>query len=149
MGENGTSFAAGRQPGPMQQLLQQHRANTAAKSVCSSGAPPSPAEDVPLVDFARLSSALNSRGSSSELSICQRLEKKFGLGRDPKRRRELYKRLEHCVLVHGDSAFEVINDVVHDAVGKEKPGHWFCRAVVSRLRDRKLLGGGTGGDPTW
>jgi hypothetical protein len=102
-----------------------------------------------VVDFKKAAEPLSEDRGSSQLSISERLKKKFGLGADWKRRLELYRRLEACVLAHGDEAYAIISECVADAVGKEKPQHWFCRAVVNRLRDRKLLAGVKGGDPTW
>lgn len=105
-------------------------------------------EETPL-NFTEAANSVMSNGVDRHDSISARLTKKFGLGRDPKRRRELFHRLQLLVSKHGDVAYDVINECVADAVGKEKPAHWFCKAVLSRLRDRSLLTVSVGGDPTW
>ncbi len=68
-----------------------------------------------------------------------RLERKFGLGGDPGRRRVFYGRLGRRVEHHGDRAYRVIAECVAESVGKDHPQKWFCRVVLLRLREAGLL----------
>jgi hypothetical protein len=111
--------------------------------------PPIVEPETLMVDVNRVvQRAVNGEEQPREL-VSVRLMRKFGGGADCRRRRELYRRLDLVVKAHGDEAIEVIGSVVADAVGKDKPGNYFCRAVIGRLRDRKLLIGLNGGDASW
>ncbi len=149
MSESGTHFAAEPQLGRRPTMRELHEEMLLRKRAAETAPETRKDEEPELVAFKNAVTVAATATRTGELSIGQRLERKFGLGRDPKRRRELYRRLEACVLKVGAEAFDIINECVADAVGRNNPPHWFCRAVVARLRDRKLLQQSTGGDPTW
>ncbi len=69
-----------------------------------------------------------------------RLERKFGLGSDPPRRRAFFNKLGRRVEQYGDRAFRLIAEVVAEAVHKRQPATWFCKVVVLRLREANCLG---------
>jgi len=109
-----------------------------------------PGEEVTsMVDFARTAERVAKNGAPPAEKVSVRLERKFKLGANPKQRRSLYQRLDLVVAHHGQEAIDVIGEVVADAVGKDKPDRWFCKAVLGRLRDRKLLANVETGDPSW
>lgn len=77
--------------------------------------------------------------------IAERLQRKFGLGTNPDRRRRLYASLAEEVERHPE-AERVIGDCVQCAFGKDaagepikNPGNWFCRSVILRLREAGFL----------
>ena len=106
-------------------------------------------EDADSINFAAAANKVAAVGVERGQSVSERLLRKFGLGTDPRRRRELFHRVQLVVEKHGDVALEVVSAVVADAVGKNKPAHWFCRSILNRFRDRGLLLAGVAGDPTW
>lgn len=71
-------------------------------------------------------------------NIAERLEKRFGLGDQPDRRRRLYRTLERLVLEYGEKAYRIIAEVASDSTHADHPDRWFCKAVVLRLRNAGL-----------
>lgn len=66
--------------------------------------------------------------------LAQRLERRFGLGAMPDKRRALYARLE--LMAAGNPLIEpLIREAAAEAVGKNHPDRYFCRAVVLKLRE--------------
>jgi hypothetical protein len=117
----------------------------------SQSATPKP-EDVPLDCAGAASEVLSAAaaGRTAIRSIEERLTLKFGLGNDGTKRRKLYQRLERLVEREGERALVLISEAVAQAVGARDPGRYFCRAVVSKIRDSGLsLTGGAGGDARW
>ena len=110
--------------------------------------PKSAQEETPL-NFTNAANVVMANGVDRHDAISVRLQNKFGLGQDQKKRRELYQRLQRIVQLHGVDAYDVINECVADSVGREKPGNYFAYIVVRRLRDRGLGSIAAGGDPTW
>lgn len=76
---------------------------------------------------------------SHDFDVPARLERKFGLGGDPARRRVFYARLGRRVEQHGERAYRVIAECVAESVGKDYPQKWFSRVVILRLREAGLL----------
>lgn len=69
--------------------------------------------------------------------LASRLERRFGLGAMPDKRRALYVRLE--LLVAGDARIELlIREAAAEALGKDNPDRYFCRAVVLKLREANV-----------
>jgi len=62
------------------------------------------------------------------------LEKMFGLGEHPAKRRALYLRLDRlCEL---DRIYlSIILECIAAADTKENPSHWFCRSITKRIAD--------------
>ena len=71
--------------------------------------------------------------------IAVRLERKFGLGTRPELRRRLFTRLEDLVEDVGEPAYVCIASAAADAEGKDHPGHYFCRVVTTRLKERGIV----------
>lgn len=134
--------SAARKPKTAAQLLLEERRAAAERRAAKE-------EGLSVVDLKRAASSSRLRVSVDASEVPQRLIKKFGLGEDGRRRMDLYVRLEKIVKVHGQVAVDVISDCVADAVTKSKPSRYFCRSVLARLRDRRLLDGVQTGDPTW
>lgn len=89
-------------------------------------------------------------GREEPPSISERLAKKFGYGTNRRRRLELYQRLQALEAQHGESVLQAIGEAVAQAVGARNPGHYFCRAVCLKLRERGVYyAPGKGVDPTW
>jgi hypothetical protein len=149
MGESRTSLPPAARNGDGKSALDRLRDRVAQGHLYRDPAQAQQPDPDDALSFKVAANAALAQGYDRDSNITARLEKKFGLGRDPKRRRELFRRLESMVRIHGEVAYDVVNACVADAVGKEKPAHWFCRSVVSRLRDRGLLLSGLGGDPSW
>jgi hypothetical protein len=83
-------------------------------------------------------------------TVAARLERKYGLGEDAKKRRDLYRRVQACVELHGDDALGVVNSVVADAERAGFAARYFCKAVMRRLREARLGDDGSkGGDASW
>ena len=74
-------------------------------------------------------------------TVAARLEKKFGLGDDPARRRRLYQQLEKLVERYNDEARALISEAVMESATARAPARYFCRAIKLKLRDAGLTGG--------
>lgn len=72
--------------------------------------------------------------------VAERLERRFGLGSDPDRRRKLYERLQRACEQHGDLAYKILTDVACAAQGARSPDRYFCHGVMARLRESGLNG---------
>lgn len=81
--------------------------------------------------------------------VVERLQRKFGLGDHPKKRLVLYRRLEELAAVHGDRVLALISEAVCQAVGKDKPGRYFCRSICAKLAEAGVTTKGAVGDATW
>lgn len=71
--------------------------------------------------------------------LAARLQRKFGGGRDPTRRRLLYARLERECEEFGSEPYRIIADCVAGAMSAKHPDRWFCAAVCRRLREAGFL----------
>ncbi len=71
--------------------------------------------------------------------IAERLERHFGLGTDPEKRRKLFERLEDEVEEHGDKAYAIINDCLQGSLSARKRARWFCKSVILRLKEAGFL----------
>ncbi len=72
--------------------------------------------------------------TSTSLSLGARLERRFGLGAMPGKRRALYARLE-LIVENNPSAEALIREAAAQATGKNHPDRYFCRAVSLKLRE--------------
>lgn len=81
-----------------------------------------------------------------DLGLAARLERRFGLGDDRRRRMVLYRRLETLFLQHGQIVWSLCAEAAAQAVGTDSPGRYFSRAIVAKLRDHKILPAVEGGD---
>jgi len=88
-------------------------------------------------------------GPPPDLSVVGRLRRRFGLGDDPKRRMLLYQRLDRLVQLHGELVLQLISEAAAGAVGKEKEGRWFARAICAKLAEHKVGMKGKVGDGSW
>lgn len=93
-------------------------------------------------------------GEAAELrrrdgSVAARLQRKFGLGDQPKKRMMLFRRLEQMVERHGDLVVDLISEAVACSVGKEHPGRYFARAIVLKLNEKGLYNGKGDGNASW
>jgi hypothetical protein len=108
------------------------------------------AEEVQAVEAMRPPAFTVEEVTAPRPSVAARLERKYALGQDAKKRRQLYQRCQAAVEEHGDAAMEVISSVVVDASRASRPAHYFCRTVLRRLREYRLLpAGDSGGDASW
>jgi uncharacterized protein YutE (UPF0331/DUF86 family) len=81
-------------------------------------------------------------------TIMERLVSKFGLGDNPVKRRALYARLQLLAETFPDAVESLISEAVMQSHGMRRPGNYFCRAIVLKLRESKLMQ--SGGTPcTW
>lgn len=81
--------------------------------------------------------------------VVERLQRKFGLGDQPKKRLVLYRRLERLAALHGELVLALISEAVCCAVGKDKPGRYFCRAICAKLAEAGITEKGSVGDAAW
>lgn len=84
-----------------------------------------------------------------EGSVAARLQRKFGLGDQPKKRMMLFRRLESLVEKHGDLVVDLISEAVACSVGKDHPGRYFARAIVLKLNEKGLHTGKGDGNASW
>lgn len=107
------------------------------------------AEEVPGVTLGQAIVEM-AEGPREGVSIADRLVRKFGLGEEPRKRRELYRRLQRLIELKGDRVYDIVSGCVADAVGAKRADRWFAAAVVRRLREAGYaLGADPGGDPSW
>jgi hypothetical protein len=67
-------------------------------------------------------------------TLAVRLERRFGLGAMPEKRRALYTRLQ--TLVEARPEVEtLIREAASQATGARHPDRYFCSAVVKKLRE--------------
>jgi len=67
-------------------------------------------------------------------SLARRLEKAFGLGDQPTKRREFYEFVQSICTEYGDHPYRLVVAMARDAGAAIKPDRFFCVAVVKRLR---------------
>jgi hypothetical protein len=67
------------------------------------------------------------------------LTRRFQLGPNPEKRRQFYKRLVALCAQYGEPCFRQVKIVAAEAASKNKPGNWFCAAVVRRLQDHGFV----------
>lgn len=100
-------------------------------------------------DDVTLAGVIESRAAEPprlDLGLVERLKKRFGLGEDPKRRMVLYRRLETLFLTHGEIVWTLCAEAAAQATGTNNPGRYFCKAILGKLRDHKIVAAVTGGD---
>ncbi len=78
------------------------------------------------------------KAAQAQPTIAERLEKRFGLGDIPARRRALYLRLQSLVMFHGEKVEVLIREAASMAAGKNNPGRYFAKAVVMKLRETEV-----------
>ena len=66
-------------------------------------------------------------------TICQRLEKKFGLGEQSSKRRALYRQLEQLHARFPDEVERIISEAVCQAAQADRPDRYFCVAVRRKI----------------
>lgn len=81
-----------------------------------------------------------------ELGLAERLKKRFGLGEDPRKRSVLYRRLETLWLQHGEIVWTLCAEAAAQSAGTNNPGRYFCKAILGKLRDNKIVADVKGGD---
>lgn len=68
-------------------------------------------------------------------SVAERLADRFGFGQCRRKREEFYKKIESIAETHGERAMAIISDCVYAAEKADRPGQYFCAAVVRRLKE--------------
>lgn len=82
----------------------------------------------------RLSIAQVEGATGTSSSLAARLERRFGLGAMPEKRRALFLRLQ--LLVEARPEVEtLIREAASQATGARFPDRYFCSAVVKKLRE--------------
>lgn len=71
--------------------------------------------------------------------LIERLKRRFGLGTKPQVRLALYHRLALLVEEYGDPCLVTITEAAMDATGKNDEDKWFCKVVIRRLMERKVI----------
>lgn len=73
-------------------------------------------------------------------NLVARFEKHFGLGSRPDLRKALYQRVAQVASEDpSQRAYLVISSVVADAAGKDDPGRYFAKVVLSRLQEKGFM----------
>lgn len=72
-------------------------------------------------------------------AIADRLRARFGSGTDSRMREALYSKLEQIVNLHGEAAYVVVATAAADAAGKHHPDRYFCKVVMTRLREKGIV----------
>ncbi len=72
-------------------------------------------------------------------TIADRLWKRFGPGDEPEIRRQLYERLQHEAIQHGDAVYRIIQTAFASAQSANNPDRYFAAAVTRRLREQGFL----------
>jgi len=86
----------------------------------------------------RLAIAPSPEAFAAGCTLSAKLERRFGLGAQPAKRRALYLRLE--LLVNAMPELEVlVKEAASQATSARFPDRYFCSAVVKKLRESKLL----------
>lgn len=81
-----------------------------------------------------------------DLGLAERLKKRFGLGEDPRKRAVLYRRLETLFIQHGQIVWTLCAEAAAQANGTNNPGRYFCKAILGKLRDNKIVADMKAGD---
>jgi adenosylmethionine-8-amino-7-oxononanoate aminotransferase len=66
-------------------------------------------------------------------TICQRLQRKFGLGDEPRKRMALYRQLEALARIHEEAILALISEAVCGAAQARYPDRYFCRAIRLKI----------------
>ena len=70
----------------------------------------------------------------TDTGLASRLERRFGLGAMPDKRRALYARLQ--LMANENPLVELlVREAAAEAVGKDYPDRYFCKAIVLKLRE--------------
>ena len=70
-------------------------------------------------------------------SLAARLERRFGLGAMPAKRRALYIRLQ-CIVDARPELEALVREAASQAAGKDHPDRYFCRAITAKLREARV-----------
>jgi len=82
----------------------------------------------------RLAIAPTDAATATSSSLAARLERRFGLGACPEKRRSLYLRLQGIVDLN-PAAEILIREAASQATSARAPDRYFCSAVVKKLRE--------------
>lgn len=75
-------------------------------------------------------------------TVQERLAARFGFGDNPTKRRIFYDRVAKAIELHGSAAEALVGEAVQMA-SAARPGkrdHYFCRALVAKLREAGFWG---------
>lgn len=99
----------------------------------------------PLVTAAELFGDVTTPTTPQEPPLRQRLERLFGTGQDPARRRALYARLEALSKgKDGDLVLSLISTARMQSMAARDRGKYFSAAICGMLRDHGLSGAAPG-----
>ena len=78
-------------------------------------------------------------GSIQIQSLSKKLAAHLGTGEQPHLRWSLYLRCERLAEVHGEKFYLLVREALSAAKAARNPGHYFCRAITSKIREAGFL----------